>query len=135
MRVTATLFLMLTMQAQAGELKLEIFGKDLAGQEVRVGVYNTNDHFGEEAHYFKGMIATATGDSVTVTFPDLPAGKYAAGAYADSNRNGKHDTFLGKPLELYGFTKDARGMFSPPDFSDAAFDVSAGTVTQSIHLQ
>lgn len=137
MKAALVLFMLsCATQAQAGELRLEIHGKGIAGQEVRVGVYNSREQFGSEEHYFKSAIVTASGDSVTVSIPDVPAGKYAVAAYADSNRNGKQDkNFFGKPTELYGFSNNARGTFGPPDFSEAAFEASAGTVSQSIQLQ
>jgi uncharacterized protein (DUF2141 family) len=72
---------------------------------------------------------------LTVLVPDLPLGKYAVAAYVDNNKNGRQDkNFLGVPKEIYGFSNDARGMFGPPDFTEAAFDIGENAVTKSIHL-
>lgn len=127
--------LLLPCGIQAGELKLEFHGKGIGGQPIRVGIYNSREQFGSEDKFFKSAIVTATGDSATVIIPDIPPGKYAVAAYADSNRNGKQDkNFFGKPTELYGFSNDARAMFGPPEYSEALFEVGPGMATQSIHL-
>lgn len=128
--------LLLSFGIQAGELKLVFHGKGIEGQTVRAALYNSREQFGSEDKFFKSVIVTATGDSVTAIIPDVPAGKYAVAAYADSNNNGKQDTnFFGKPTELYGFSNDARAMFGPPDYAEALFEVGTGTAAQLIHLQ
>ena len=128
--------LLLSFSIQAAELKLEFHGKGIGGQPVLAGIYNSREQFGSKDKFFKSVIVTATGDSVTVIIPDVPPGKYAVAAYADSNQNGKQDkNFLGVPTEKYGFSNDARAMFGPPDYSEALFEVGSGTATQSIHLR
>ena len=128
--------MLLSFGSRAGELKLELHGKGKAGQVVRAALYNSREQFGSEDKFFKPVIVTATGDSVTAIIADVPAGKYAVAAYVDSNNNGKQDTnFFGKPTEIYGFSNDARATFGLPDYSDALFEVGAGTAAQSIHLQ
>jgi uncharacterized protein (DUF2141 family) len=65
----------------------------------------------------------------------LPSSKYAVAAYVDNNRNGRQDkNFLGIPKEIYGFSNDVRGMFGPPDFAAAAFEIGENAATKSIHL-
>ena len=69
-------------------------------------------------------------------FTDLAPGRYALSAYYDANDNGKLDrgTF-GIPKEPYGFSRDARSNFGPPEFRDAAFAVgdSATSVVIKLH--
>lgn len=122
---------------QAGELKLELQGKGLAGNQVRVAVYSANapEQFPSDETFYRGMVSDAASDQLTVTVPDLPPGKYAVAAYLDKNRTGRQEkNFLGVPKEIYGFSNDARGMFGPPDFSAAEFEVGENIVTKSIHL-
>lgn len=122
---------------QAGELKLELLGKGMAGNQIRVAVYSAKapEQFPSDEKFYRGAVNEATGDSLTVTVTDLPPGKYAVAVYVDNNKNGKQDkNFLGVPTEIYGFSNDARGKFGPPDFSAAVFEVGENTVSKAIHL-
>lgn len=123
--------------AHAAELKLELHGKGMAGNQVRVAVYSAikAEQFPSDDRFYKGIVSDAAGETVTMTVPDLPPGRYAVAAYIDSNRNGKQDkNFLGVPKEDYGFSNDARGMFGPPDFAEAAFDIGENSVSKTIHI-
>jgi uncharacterized protein (DUF2141 family) len=129
--------LLLVFAAQAGELKLELEGKGMAGKQIRVAVYSANaqEQFPSDDKFYRGVVNEATGDKLTVLISDLPPGKYAVAAYVDNNQNGRQDkNFLGVPKEDYGFSNNARGMFGPPDFAAAAFDIGENAVTKPIHL-
>jgi uncharacterized protein (DUF2141 family) len=109
----------------------------MAGNQIRAAVYSAKapEQFPSDDKFYRGIVNEATSDRLTVLVPDLPSGKYAVAAYVDNNRNGKQDkNVLGVPKEIYGFSNDARGMFGPPDFSEAAFDIGENAVTKSIHL-
>ena len=128
---------LLAAGAQAGELKLELEGKGMAGNQIRVAVYSANapEQFPSDEKFYRGIVNEATSDHLTVLISDLPPGKYAVAAYVDNNRNGRQDkNFLGVPKEIYGFSNDVRGMFGPPDFAAAAFEIGENAVTKSIHL-
>jgi uncharacterized protein (DUF2141 family) len=136
-RLTIIAGLLLSTGTQAGELKLELEGKGMAGNQIRVAVYSAKapEQFSSDEKYYRGVVKDATEDRLTVLIPDLPSGKYAVAAYVDSNKNGRQDkNFLGVPKEIYGFSNGARGMFGPPDFSEAAFEIGENAVTKSIHL-
>lgn len=123
--------------AQAGELKLELEGKEMAGSQIRVAIYSANapEQFPSEEKFYRGVVNDATSDHLIVHISDLPPGKYAVAAYVDKNRNGKQDkNLLGVPKEIYGFSNDVRGTFGPPDFSAAAFEIGENSVTKTIHL-
>lgn len=123
--------------AQAGELKLELYGQGLAGKHIRVAVYSAkaSEQFPSDEKFYRGVVSEAASEWLVVTVPDLPPGKYAVAAYVDTNNNGKLDkNFLGVPKEIYGFSNDARGMFGPPDFSAAVFKVGDTAITKSIQL-
>lgn len=122
---------------RAGELKLELQGQGLAGNQIRVAVYSANapEQFPSDEKFYRGTLIEAVSDRLTVTVPDLPPGKYAVAAYVDNNKNGKQDkNFFGVPTEMYGFSNGARGMFGPPDFSAAMFEVGESVVSKSIQL-
>jgi uncharacterized protein (DUF2141 family) len=122
---------------QAAELKLELEGKGMAGNRIRVAVYSANapEQFPSGEKFYRGVVSEATSDKLTVLITDLPPGKYAVAAYVDNNKNGRQDkNFMGMPKEIYGFSNDVRGLFGPPDFAAAAFDIGENAVTKPIHL-
>ena len=136
-RVMTVAALMMTAHAHAGELKLELHGKGMANNSIRVAVYSAKapEQFPSDERFFRGVVAEAATEDLNVTVPDLPPGNYAVAAYVDNNRNGKQDkNFLGVPKEDYGFSNDARGRFGPPDFAEAAFDIGDNAVSKTIHL-
>ena len=54
----------------------------------------------------------------------------------DINSNNKMDTsWLGLPLEPFGFSRDAQPRLSKPRFAAVKFDVAPGVNVQSLHLQ
>lgn len=122
---------------RAGELKLELDGKGIAGNQVRIAIYSADasEQFPSDEKFYRGVVSEATSDRLIVVVPDLPPGKYAVAAYVDNNKNGRQDkNFLGVPKEIYGISNDVRGAFGPPDFAEAAFDIGENTVTKTIHL-
>jgi len=67
-------------------------------------------------------------DTVTLTFRDVPPGRYAVALLHDENGNGKADrAAMMIPTEGFGFSRDAQVRFGPPRFREAAFDVLGGT--------
>lgn len=64
--------------------------------------------------------------TVTLSFPDVAAGRYAIALLHDENANGKMDRSLLIPREGFGFSRDAEVSLGPPKFRKAAFDVAGG---------
>jgi uncharacterized protein (DUF2141 family) len=129
--------LLMAAGAQAGELRLELHGDGMKGNQIRIAVYSANaqQQFPSDVEFYRRVVSEATADHLTVTIPDLPPGKYAVAAYVDNNKNGRQDkNFLGVPQEKYGFSNDARGTFGPPSFAEAEFEIGAATISKSIHL-
>ena len=62
-------------------------------------------------------------------------GRYAIALLHDENGNGKIDKALMIPREGFGFSRDAPLRMGPPSFKDAAFDVDAKGVNQSIRMR
>jgi multimeric flavodoxin WrbA/uncharacterized protein (DUF2141 family) len=87
------------------------------GGNLMVGVFNSETGFPDV--YFKGAKVPITDTVMVVTFPGLPAGKYAVSAYQDMNENGQLDKNLfGIPKERYGFSNQA----NKPDYQESVFD-------------
>ena len=80
--------------------------------------------------------APAQANDTVVTIQNVPKGTWAVLAYQDENQNDKLDrNLIGIPSENYGFSRDARGKFGPPDFSDAAIDVRDEAMAVTIKLR
>ena len=64
------------------------------------------------------------------TFKDLPSGRYAVSLFIDENGNKKLDRNpAGTPVEPYGISRNAVGNFGPPEFLDAAIELSDDIAT------
>lgn len=74
--------------------------------------------------------------TVTFTFTGVKPGRYAIALLHDENDNGKADRALGMiPREGFGFSRDAKVRAGPPSFDDAAIEIGAGPVNQTIRMR
>ena len=129
-----------THVAVADTLIVEVNNIKKAG-EIHVAVYDNAEAFeadrGEKGGAAPGIVdgTIVMVEAGTSTFEyELPAGQYAVGIFHDVNLNNKMDNnFLGLPKEQYGFSNNARALFGPPSFEDAAFELE-GVTKQSIDL-
>lgn len=73
----------------------------------------------------------------SLSFRGTPAGTYAKAVFQDINSDEKlNSNFYGAPTEPYGFSNNIFGLFGPPKFVDAAFDVQVNdTVGLSMNLE
>ena len=121
------------LQASA-ELTLTVTlegGKPAEGEFV-VGLFDTEDAWLEEV-VREIRVPVSEEGTAEISFEALPAGTYAISTYQDLNLNGKIDTnFLGIPKEPYAFSNEARGMFGPAKFKDAAFELVESDETVAI---
>lgn len=70
------------------------------------------------------------GRSATCRFANLKPGVYGISAFHDENSNDKLDTnLIGIPTEDWCTSRNAKGVFGPPSFSDAKFDYRGGLTT------
>ena len=78
-----------------------------------------------------------TGATTSCTFPNMPAGTYAAAVIHDENSNGKLDTnFIGVPTEGYGISQNHTHALRRPSWDESKFVVAAqSSVTTRISLR
>jgi len=113
-------------------LKVTLEGGEPGEGEFVVGLFDTEDSWLKEV---VREIRVPVGEDGTaeISFDALPAGTYAISTYQDRNLNGKIDTnFVGIPKEPYAFSNEARGMFGPAKFKDAAFELVESDETVAI---
>jgi uncharacterized protein (DUF2141 family) len=138
--LATVLLIGLPLSASADTLTVTVNNIKKAG-EIHVAVYDNAKAFeadrgekgGAAPGITEGTIQMVEPGSVTYIY-ELPPGTYAIGIFHDVNLNNKMDNnFLGIPAEQFGFSNNARALFGPPDFDDAAF-LLKGSALQSIDL-
>ena len=98
---------------------------------VQFAIYNKEGSIPDEKYkkYYKKDIAFITKDSSTITFTNLPKGKYAINILHDENENGKVDKGFMLPKEGIGFSNyESIGMRNRPKFSKASFELNETTI-------
>jgi uncharacterized protein (DUF2141 family) len=106
------------------------------GGVLRLGLYDVVHYPDDKSTPQAFADVPASSPIITVTFKDLPPGRYAIESFQDENENGKMDmSWLGLPLEPYGFSRDARPFLSKPGFNAVAFTLAPGENSQTLHLQ
>lgn len=77
----------------------------------------------------QGKRVAVSGDSVSMTFSDLPEGEYAIRMFHDENSDGQMNAnAFGMPTEPFAFSNNAVGAMGPAPWSKAKFTVSGDTV-------
>lgn len=107
-----------------------------AGGLVRLGLYDEHGYRTENAKPVASADVPAVEGETVIVLRDVPPGTYAIETYQDINSNDKMDlTWLGLPLEPYGFSRDAKPILSKPGFSKVKFALPAGEQAQLLHLR
>jgi len=131
----ATVLLALPIAALAAELRLSLDGIRSTRGSVVIGLYDSPETFAramrpsagflnDPARFGAVVLRANTALQSTVVFGNLAPGRYAVIAFHDENGNGELDkSFLGLPLEPYGFSNGPHGSFRPPTFDEAAMHV------------
>jgi uncharacterized protein (DUF2141 family) len=104
--------------------------------EVRAALYNSEDGFpGVPKKAYKIAAAKIKNKKAELRFENLPFGVYALGLFHDENSNEKMDlNWMGIPTEGYGISNNVRGVFAPPTFEEAKFNVGAPTTCMTISV-
>jgi uncharacterized protein (DUF2141 family) len=110
------------------EQTFHIVGLKGKGSCVRVAVFESEAGFPNSELSSKTAVFSATKDQVSFSL-ELPRNQpVAIAVYQDIDGDGKlSKNKFGVPTEPYGFSKNARGLFGPPSFSQAAFELSANS--------
>lgn len=131
--ITAASLALTTFTANAADLKVKVLGVASDDGTVRVSVHDGAEGFPSDRKFLLGQAVPAKAGGVTVVFADLQPGKYAVVGFHDIDGDEELATNLvGMPAEPYGFSRDARGSFGPPEFDAAAFEV--GDADQTIQM-
>jgi uncharacterized protein (DUF2141 family) len=121
----------------AAELTIDITGIRNADGIVRMAIFDKEDQFpkGDKVTSRNVKAAKAIGGALSVTFDDLAPGRYAVAFHHDENENKKMDfEFFFLPAEGYGFSNDARVIFSAPTFEATSFELPKDKLKISVKL-
>ena len=97
---------------------------------VLFALYNREDAFPDEHYskYLKKLKGQIVNGSASVTFENLPAGKYAVNILHDENNDGKIKKGLIMPKEGIGFSNfQSIGFSNRPSFAKASFNLNGAT--------
>ncbi len=126
--VTSILLSSYTFQNNQLSCQLTVNVKNLRNSKgvVQFALYNQDGsipdvHFKK---YFRKMIGEIKDSTSSITFDNLPPGKYAVNILHDENKNEKIDRGFILPIEGIGFSNyQSIGISNRPNFSKASFDV------------
>jgi uncharacterized protein (DUF2141 family) len=124
-------------QAPAGAtLVIHVQNVSPKGGILRLGLYDEARYPDDKSAPVAFADVKAEAGRTTVTLNNIAPGTYAIQAYQDTNSNDRMDTsWIGLPLEPYGFSRDARPVMSKPGFARVKFEVADGTTVQTLRLQ
>jgi len=96
---------------------------------VKVGLYNNKGTWLEKE--FKALDSKISNKKANVTFTNVPDGVYAVSCFHDEDNNGEFKMLMGMfPIEDYACSNGATGMFGPPAWEDAKFEVKNNQTKQ-----
>jgi uncharacterized protein (DUF2141 family) len=82
---------------------------------------------GDKGMAFAYRAVPAQDGIVVLIFEEVPAGEFVVAVLHDADENQELSfNLLGMPREDYGFSRDARAMFGPPEFKKAAVSLQPG---------
>lgn len=130
--VIVAIFMSFNFQNNDETYSLTITVKDLRNSKgvVQFAIYNKDGTIPDEKYkkYYRKDSVAISNNTATITFNDLPKGKYAVNILHDENKNGKIDKKFILPKEGIGFSNyESIGMRNRPKFSKASFEVNSNT--------
>ncbi|XQP83973.1 MAG: DUF2141 domain-containing protein [Candidatus Pollutiaquabacter aromativorans] len=107
-------------------LTIEVKNLRNAKGVVQFALYNKDGSIPDEDYenYYKIVKGEIVNGSSTITFKNIPSGKYAVNILHDENKNGKIDKGFILPIEGIGFSNfQSIGLTNRPNFSKASFEL------------
>jgi uncharacterized protein (DUF2141 family) len=134
--ILAVLLFASSFAANAATLTIRVGNIDTKGGILSLSLYDEASWSKDPDAPVASANLPATAPETLVTLTDIKPGIYGVKTFQDANRNGKFDqNWFGLPLEHYGFSRDARPLFSAPGFNRTEFTVVEGANEIAIHLQ
>ncbi len=113
---------------QKAKLIIKFSGMNSSEGNLKVAICNSEQNYKDHRSPFIGKNIPIQNNVAVIEIDDLPNGEYAVKAFHDEDSNDDLNTnFLGIPIEDYGFSNNARGVFGPPSWDDAKFNLNNAT--------
>lgn len=116
-------FVSISIDAQTNtyDLTVKVSGIEKKKGMLQFGLYRGPDYFAQVGKTYRMMRVKVEASEESVTFHNLPKGKYAVCIYLDENNNDHCDmNFFGIPTEKYAFSNDDRPILSIPSFESCS---------------
>lgn len=115
----------------SGDLTVELRGLSSDEGSLAVALYDSSKNWlGKRV---MGEVTQIVDGKATVIFKAVPYGTYAISSFHDENNNEELDAGLfGIPKEPYASSRGAKGMFGPPQWEDAKFELDQKQLTETI---
>lgn len=108
---------------EAAQVTMSISGVRSDNGYIRVAVFNQDEAFPRGTPVAGHNVMAMAGTTV-IEFGSLPPGRYAIAFYHDEDGDASFDrSFIGIPVEGFGFSNDAPVVLGPPSFEEAAIEV------------
>ena len=124
--LSLTLYSFAKPNADTYSLTIEVKNLRNAKGVVQFALYNKDGSIPDEDYenYYKILKGEIVNNSSTITFKNIPSGKYAVNILHDENKNGKIDKGFILPIEGIGFSNfQSIGLTNRPNFSKASFEL------------
>ena len=119
-----------------GNLIVKFNGLNSSEGSVIIALCNSDENYKNHKSPFIGKSVSIDKNTAIIEFDDLPFGEYAIKAFHDEDANNDLNTnFLGIPVEDYGLSNNARGIFGPPSWEDTKFILSKDVKTVEIVIK
>lgn len=114
--------LLLSSLVTANSLHIEVSSLKNKTGKLRIGLFNTSVSYTNNTKPYQGVVLSISNKKVKHHFKNIPKGTYAVAILHDENSNGRLDkNMLGIPTEGYGFSNNAKAIFSAPSFEKTKF--------------
>jgi uncharacterized protein (DUF2141 family) len=122
--------------ASAATLHVRITGFKTSEGELAIALFDSAGDYRTQSNAVRRAYLPVENLASEWRVEDLPAGEYAVIAYHDENGNREIDfRLLGMPKEPVAVSNDARGVFGPPKFDAAKFEVRPPVTRIAIRLE
>lgn len=101
-----------------------------------IGWYDSPESFSGKDPIFSKEVDIKNMSEISISFENIPDGRYGISLFLDENNNGKMDlNFLGIPKEKYGFSNNVYPATRAANFDEAAFEIQGKSKTIPIRLK
>jgi len=113
------------------ELTIQLTGLETDNGKVYVSLFDNEDTWLGDG--IQSGVSDIVDGKATIILTGVENGIYAISSYHDTNDNQQLDTgAFGIPKEPYACSKGAKGIFGPPKWKNAKFEITSKTHTESI---